>query len=102
MGAAVALIFLAEAATTCAPAGSTRLKAGATVVPAIVTVQADPFDPSALTSASATDPTEPKQTGPRVVTEDPDADQAEEQQCAEPTVVAELTLLRRAALVRRG
>jgi hypothetical protein len=53
MSAAIALIFLAEAAATCSSSGASRLKAGATVVQAIVTAEPQSFNPAAPTTAAS-------------------------------------------------
>ena len=56
MSATIALVFLAEAAATCSSSGASRLKAGATVVQAIVTAEPQSSDPAAPTTAAASEP----------------------------------------------
>jgi len=74
MIAAIALMFLADAPTTCAPAGSHALRAGARLLPAIATVEPKPFEPDFTTSASFDgSPAEGEETGEAT---EPQPDQA--------------------------
>jgi len=82
MSATAALIFLAEAVATCAPGGTSRLRAGANVVDAIVTVAPESLDTLKPTIAAASDPTDIEDSGSSEAQE-PDDLQPDDQQLAE-------------------
>ena len=82
MSAAIALIFLAQATVVCdTTAETTRLKAGATVVQAIVAVDPKVFDPAVAKPVSATEEPEAQDavdegtdaTSPETAAEQPSA-----------------------------
>lgn len=79
MSAAIALIFLAEAAaTTCAPPETNRLRAGASVVQAIVTVDPD-AEPAAPTTAAANELVDGDQRSDVPEAQEPEAEQSAQQ-----------------------
>jgi hypothetical protein len=86
MSAAIALMFMAEAATTCAPADTHRLRAGATIVQAIVSVEPRVFDPAAPKPAASNEGPD-SGAGPTANTDEPESGQPANQCKATPTIV---------------
>ena len=79
MSAAIALIFLAEAAAaTCTPPDTNRLRAGASVVQAIVTVDPE-SEPAEPTTAAIDDQADGDQISDTPEAQEPEADQPAEQ-----------------------
>jgi hypothetical protein len=89
MSAAIALIFLAEASANCAPADTNRLRAGASVVQAIVTVEPQSFEPPAATTAALNEPADGEDSSGSAEAQEPDeADQPADQCPALPLPIA--------------
>jgi hypothetical protein len=84
MSAAIALIFLAEAAATCAPVDTNRLRAGASVVQAIVTIQPKSSMQLAPTPAA----TDGYEFGPTASTDEPETAEPVDQCKVPPTPIA--------------
>lgn len=84
MSATIALLFLAHAAPTCRPVEASRLAAGASFAPAVLTFDRQPFDPSALAPAGLSRlPSEAKpETAP------PDSDAGAVQCAPAPAAIA--------------
>lgn len=86
MSAAIALMFLAEAATTCPP-GDNRLRAGASVVQAIVSVEPKVYNPPVPRLAASNEATDSSERGSAEDGEEPQADQLADQ-CKAQTPIA--------------
>lgn len=83
MSAALALILLAEAATSCAPAGAPLLPGGATVVRPVGTLEPVPFErlgpATSMPKSDAIQQTAADRESADHETDDPDAEPAAEQ-----------------------
>ena len=77
MSATVALMFFAQAATTCPAVAPQRLRGGANVLQAIATVEAGSFEPEAFTPAAVEEPVE--QSDQNAESAGPEASQPAEQ-----------------------
>lgn len=79
MSAAIALILLAEAASSCAPAGAARLGGGAVLVRPVGTFAPAPFERLGPAASVVAKSQGIRQTGAPSEAEEPDADPPAEQ-----------------------